>query len=82
MLNTELSGLEALQAQIPGPVSKHGRYTPPEHVAQISYDGTCLTRFLMKAKADPFSYRKFLRMNRVGDPFDLKPGTAVKIPTS
>lgn len=76
-----LDALQSLiQSSIPGPVTRYGRaFAPPQPVSQVVYDGTPLPRFLYNNGGDPEAVRQFLRLNRIGNPFELEVGRLVVV---
>jgi hypothetical protein len=69
------------QSKIDSPVSKYGFHVSEAvRNTYAVYSGIPLTGFLFKNKADPFEIRSFLKVNKIGSPFnDLQSGQLVQI---
>lgn len=73
----------AKRSHVPGPVTESNSYRPRTYEALKTYDGQALTVFLNRCGAEPFSYRKVLLENQIGDPFaELQPGIVLKVETN
>jgi hypothetical protein len=73
-----------VQSRIPTPVSDYGFpvYQPFEKI--VVFDGgkgKTIRAFLQQHGCNPQRIGEFLRLNRIGSPFDLEAGTEVKIPS-